>query len=188
MPLRYIAGAVLVFLAMAGASLVVYRENQELYYTVDELVAESGLYPEGVAVGRGELAPTLTAPDSDTSFGSETSSGPVVRVRGSVDHDSLVRSEVGLDLRFRLDGDRWSVPVVYRGLVPDTLEEATTVTVRGRVGIDGAFVADELTVPCPSKYQEEAPGASAPVEPEVRRWRGGAPGRRISSSAIASRW
>ena len=59
-------------------------------------------------------------------------------------------------LRFRLrdrDGGPATVPVVYRGSVPDLFKPGREVVVDGRL-VNGTFVAvpDTLVTKCPSKY------------------------------------
>ena len=61
----------------------------------------------------------------------------------------------GTGLRFRLAdiGGTASVPVVYRGSVPDLFKRGRDAVVKGRLQ-DGVFVAekDSLVTKCPSKY------------------------------------
>ncbi|MCE7939214.1 MAG: cytochrome c maturation protein CcmE [Chloroflexi bacterium CFX6] len=71
---------------------------------------------------------------------------------------SVTRPADGLELRFVLTGKDGRVPVVYRGVVPDTFDLAESVTVGGRVTADGGFAADQLLVQCPSKYEAVPPG------------------------------
>ena len=57
-------------------------------------------------------------------------------------------------LRFRLrdrDGTA-TVPVVYRGSVPDMFKTGREVVVEGKL-VSGTFVASSLVTKCPSKYQ-----------------------------------
>jgi len=57
-------------------------------------------------------------------------------------------------LRFALrdiGGPSPTVPVVFRGSVPDLFKVGRDVNVTGHVA-GGAFVADELVTKCPSKY------------------------------------
>ncbi len=62
-------------------------------------------------------------------------------------------------LMFRMKDDSGEeFEVVYHGVKPANLEQATEVVVVGRYE-DGKFLADKLLVKCPSKYQAE--GASS---------------------------
>ena len=48
-----------------------------------------------------------------------------------------------------------SVPVVYRGSVPDLFRTGRDVSVEGSLR-NGVFVADKLVTKCPSKYTNKA--------------------------------
>lgn len=47
------------------------------------------------------------------------------------------------------------LPVVYHGVVPGNFEQATSVVVKGMPDSTGTFVADQMFIKCPSKYQGE---------------------------------
>ena len=58
-------------------------------------------------------------------------------------------------LIFRMQDDNGEeFEVVYHGVKPANLEQATEVVVIGRYE-EGKFLADQLLVKCPSKYQAE---------------------------------
>ena len=52
------------------------------------------------------------------------------------------------------DGNPEKLRVVFHGEVPGNFEQANSVTVIGKAGEDG-FVAENMLVKCPSKYQGE---------------------------------
>lgn len=70
-----------------------------------------------------------------------------VVVPGSVDHQNLV-------LKFQLTDGANTIPVTYRGIVPDTFEEDGQVLVEGAMTASG-FEAHFLMAKCPSKYESE---------------------------------
>lgn len=47
--------------------------------------------------------------------------------------------------------------VVYNGVKPDLLRNEAQAIVRGKMGADGRFYADEVLLKCPSRYEEEIP-------------------------------
>jgi cytochrome c-type biogenesis protein CcmE len=47
--------------------------------------------------------------------------------------------------------------VVYDSVKPDLLRHEAQAIVRGQLGADGRFYADELLLKCPSRYAEEIP-------------------------------
>lgn len=46
------------------------------------------------------------------------------------------------------------MPVFYYGVVPGNFDQATSVVLKGKPS-EGVFVADQMLVKCPSKYQGE---------------------------------
>ena len=146
MQARYILGVGLILGALVVASVVTYSREAVAYYTVDELYDKVG----GRASEQGPMA--LAA--------SPLAEQPL-QVRGEVDYGTVDRGDDGLELRFHLTGKDGHLPVVYYGLVPDTFDQAESVTVGGRLDAEGALEADELFVQCPSKYEAIPPGLDA---------------------------
>src|SRR5207247_8778323 len=70
------------------------------------------------------------------------------------------------------DGAR-VVPVLYRGLAPDTFTDGVDVVVEGRMGQDGTFHATTLLAKCASRYENapakyrNTPGYQAAKNPRV---------------------
>ncbi len=72
------------------------------------------------------------------------------KVRGPVSGDAKNGG-----LRFGLhniQGASPVVPIVFRGSVPDLFKVGRDVNLTGRLDTNGAFVADQMTTKCPSKY------------------------------------
>jgi cytochrome c-type biogenesis protein CcmE len=55
------------------------------------------------------------------------------------------------------DPARPRIKVVYNGVVPDLLRDEAQAIMTGRMGDDGVFVAEELLLKCPTKYEEAVP-------------------------------
>ena len=55
------------------------------------------------------------------------------------------------------DSDAPRLEVVYAGSKPDGLTSGVQPILRGRLGRDGRFYAEEILLKCPSRYQEAAP-------------------------------
>ena len=84
--------------------------------------------------------------------------GRGLRVSGNVLSGSVVRSEDGLVTRFTLDEFGEHIPVVYRGVVPDTFKENAGVLLEGKY-VNGEFHAAQIFTKCASKYEgENGPG------------------------------
>ena len=72
----------------------------------------------------------------------EAPQGRAFRVGGMVETGSVVRD--GLDVQFRVTDTVKTIPVVYRGTLPDLFREGKGVVAQGKVGPDGVFKADEV--------------------------------------------
>lgn len=48
--------------------------------------------------------------------------------------------------------------VVYNNVKPDLLKHESQAIIRGHLGEDGRFYADEVLLKCPTRYQEAVPG------------------------------
>ena len=74
----------------------------------------------------------------------EAPEGRTFRVGGLVETGSVKRAPDGLSVRFVVTDTARSVPVVYKGLLPDLFREGKGVVTQGRLGPDGVFVANEV--------------------------------------------
>ena len=68
-----------------------------------------------------------------------------LRMQDSVNRwaEQIQRAD-GLTVRFLVTDTAKSIPVVYRGALPDLFREGKGVVAQGRVGTDGVFVASEV--------------------------------------------
>jgi cytochrome c-type biogenesis protein CcmE len=66
------------------------------------------------------------------------------RVGGMVEKGSLKRRADGLTVEFVVTDTAQSIPVVYKGILPDLFKEGKGVVAQGRLGPDGAFHASEV--------------------------------------------
>ncbi len=81
---------------------------------------------------------------------SQTTTGDV-RVAGVVQND-IQRSDGGLRVLFTEKDGTASMPVEYRGTLPDIFQPGITVVAEGRLGADGVFHARNVLAKCPSRF------------------------------------
>jgi cytochrome c-type biogenesis protein CcmE len=72
----------------------------------------------------------------------EAPANRLFRVGGLVQAGSLRRD--GIDVSFTVTDLAHSMPVRYRGILPDLFKEGKGVVAQGRLGPDGIFVAQEV--------------------------------------------
>ncbi len=90
---------------------------------------------------------------------SPTAADRQVGVTGKLVQDSYVRDADGLTAHFSLkDEDGTDVlDITYRGEIGQVFfNDHSEIILQGQKLVDGSFVADNLTVRCPSKYLTEA--------------------------------
>ena len=74
----------------------------------------------------------------------EAPQGKTFRIGGMVETGSVKRQPDGLTVRFMVTDTAKSIPVEYRGALPDLFREGKGVVAQGRIGPDGVFVANEV--------------------------------------------
>jgi cytochrome c-type biogenesis protein CcmE len=66
------------------------------------------------------------------------------RIGGLVEVDSIKRQADGVSVAFVVTDSAKSIPVSYRGILPDLFKEGKGVVAQGRLGADGTFAASEV--------------------------------------------
>jgi len=137
-----IAAGMLALSAAVALVLTAFEENLVFFYSPSDLLAEQ--VPEDRAL----------------------------RLGGLVEEDSVKRLADGLTYEFRVTDLANTVPVTYRGILPDLFREGQGVIAEGRYGADGVFVADEVLAKHDENYM---PPEVADALKEAGEWQGGAP-------------
>ncbi len=122
---KYFAGGIIILAVLAYVTFNSFQSNAVYYYTLKEFSAQ-----QGKMVGQN------------------------VRINGPLDTSSIDTNQKTLELKFNLkDGDT-VLPVVYHGVAPDTLKTGESVVAEGHLDASGVFMADNILVKCPSKYEQ----------------------------------
>jgi len=69
--------------------------------------------------------------------------GRTFRIGGLVQEGTLKRDSDGLTIRFVVTDTANTIPVAYKGILPDLFKEGRGCVAQGRVGSDGVFYADQ---------------------------------------------
>jgi cytochrome c-type biogenesis protein CcmE len=88
------------------------------------------------------------------------------RLGGLVEAGSVKKN--GQEVRFTITDTHKTVPVVYRGLLPDLFREGQGVVAEGALGPDGVFVAREVLAKHDENYM---PPEVAKAIKEAGQWR-----------------
>ena len=90
----------------------------------------------------------------------EAPQGRTFRIGGMVEKGSVKRD--GVEVRFVVTDTARSIPVVYRGALPDLFREGKGVVAQGQLGADGVFRAREVLAKHDENYMP--PEAKEAVE------------------------
>ena len=74
----------------------------------------------------------------------EAPQGRTFRIGGLVEPGSVKRQPDGVTVQFVVTDTAKTIPVTYRGVLPDLFREGKGVVTQGRLGADGMFVASEV--------------------------------------------
>ncbi len=130
----------------------------------------------GMALLSGAVGLVLSALDENLSYfyqPSELSAAPLdraIRLGGLVEEGSLERQADGVTVTFRITDLAETVPVTYRGLLPDLFREGQSVITEGTLGPDGTFVAREVLAKHDETYM---PREVVDALKKAGQWRGG---------------
>ena len=86
----------------------------------------------------------------------EAPKGRAFRIGGMVVENSLKRENDGLTVHFAITDTAQTVPVVYRGILPDLFKEGKGVVAQGKLEGDGAFHATEVLAKHDENYMPPA--------------------------------
>ena len=82
------------------------------------------------------------------------------RVGGLVQEGTLKRDNDGLTVRFIVTDTAASVPVVYKGILPDLFKEGRGCVAQGKIGADGVFHAEQVLAKHDENYMPPEAGAA----------------------------
>jgi cytochrome c-type biogenesis protein CcmE len=122
----------------------------------------------GLAVLGAATALVLTAFEKNLVFfftpsqvaANEAPQGRLFRIGGMVEQGSVKRD--GVEVRFMVTDTAKTIPVVYRGALPDLFREGKGVVAQGTLGADGVFQAREVLAKHDENYMP--PEAAHAVE------------------------
>lgn len=92
--------------------------------------------------------------------------GKSFRLGGLVQTGTVAREQDGVTVRFAVTDTAHTVPVVYRGILPDMFREGKGVVAQGRLDAGGVFRAEQVLAKHDENYMP--PEAAAALEQAQR--------------------
>ena len=154
---KFILGGVLILAAVIYLIVSSTQASAEYFMTVDEVKAEgASVVDKSLRLSGAVLGDTIQY-DANTL----TLTFEVAHVSGD---NAEIEAQGGLALVLYEavnDPTRSRITIRYEGVMPDLLRNEAQAIMTGRLGEDGVFVAEELLLKCPTKYEEAVPEQAA---------------------------
>ncbi len=145
----YLIAGVLIVAAVLFLLISSTGSSAHYYLTIEEVRALDAATPRAITVSGAVLGESIVydAPGAELRF-------TIVQI--PADPREVERAG-GIEQALHAAAQDPAAPrleIVYRGSPPDMLRHEAQAIVRGRLGADGRFYAEELLLKCPSRYEE----------------------------------
>ena len=154
---KFFIGGALILAAVVYLIASSTQASAEYFMTVDELNAEgASAINKSVRLSGAVLGDTIQYDASTLTLTFE-----VAHVPGD---NAEIEAQGGLAVVLYEavnDPTRSRITVRYEGVMPDLLRNEAQAIMTGKLGEDGVFVAEELLLKCPTKYEEAVPEQAA---------------------------
>jgi cytochrome c-type biogenesis protein CcmE len=154
---KFFIGGALILAAVVYLIVSSTQASAEYFMTVDELNAKgTSAINQSVRLSGAVLGDTIQY-DAETL----TLTFDVAHVSGD---NAEIEAQGGLAVVLYEavnDPTRSRITVRYEGVMPDLLRNEAQAIMTGKLGEDGVFVAEELLLKCPTKYEEAVPEQAA---------------------------
>jgi cytochrome c-type biogenesis protein CcmE len=155
--MKFILGTLFILAAVTFIIFSATEQNAEYFMTVDEVQAKGQhITGQSLRLSGAVIGDTIQYDPQTLTLTFE-----VAQVPGS---NNEIAAEGGLAEVLHAavaDPNRARLKVVYVGPRPDLLKNEAQAIMTGHMESDGTFVADELLLKCPTKYQEAVPSQAA---------------------------
>lgn len=154
-PLKFIIGGLVIVAAIVYLIVSSLQANVQYFLTVDEVLEKQ---QAGEISGRNiRLSGAVLGETIQYDMDNLELRFTIVHVPGDL---NLIEEEGGLAAALHnavSDPDRSQLEVVYYGARPDLLQNEAQAILTGELLASGVFVADELLLKCPTKYEGSVP-------------------------------
>ncbi len=153
---KFIIGGIILAAAVVLLVFTSIKGSAQYYYTVQELISGKALHTNlrvsGAVIGD-SIQYDLKTQELSFLIANIPGDNRDIEAAGGL---AKVLHEASID------PDAARIMVVYIGEKPDMLKNEAQVIATGSLADNGRFVADELLLKCPSKYEDSAPSQVSP--------------------------
>ena len=151
--LKFIIGGFLIFAAVVYLIVSSTQASAQYFLTVDELIAKgSSIKGRDVRISGAVIGDTVHYDPQTLNLTFMIASIP--------GDNKTIEAQGGLSAVLHAavtDPNRQRMAVIYNGPKPDLLRDEAQAIITGKMGEDGNFIATELLLKCPTKYEEAVP-------------------------------
>ena len=156
---RFVVAGVLIVAAVLYLIVSSTSSTAHYFLTVEELNAGGGDFADrSVTVSGAVLGDTIVYDPSlpRVSF-------TIVQIPGDPKEVAAAGGLAAVLHEAVTNPDAPQLGVVYDDVKPDLLQHEAQAILRGRLGDDGRFHADDLLLKCPTRYEEDVPDQTGGV-------------------------
>jgi len=149
---KFMIGGALIVVAGIILAITSLRGNAQYYLTIDELLAGPVTEGQAVRISGVVLGDTIQY---------DSTSDTLTFVVASIPSDNAIIEKMGglaeALHKAAIDPDAKRLSVIYHGSRPDLLKDEAQAIMTGSLDADGKFVASELLLKCPTRYEDSIP-------------------------------
>lgn len=150
---KYFIGGALFVIAVILLVISATRATAEFFMTIEELQrSQTNLTGENLRVSGAVLGESITY-DTETGLLHFT----IAHIPADEEEIEALGGLGAVLHHAANDSDMPRLDVVYQGAQPDMLRHEAQAIVTGSLTADGVFMAEELLLKCPTKYEEALP-------------------------------
>ena len=150
---KFLIGGLLILAAVVYLIISSTTAGAQYFFTIDELFAKGAeAYGAPARVTGAVIGETINYDPETTTLTFTVAHMPADK--------EILDEEGGLAMALNQavnDPTRQRMQVVYYDVKPDLLQNEAQAIMTGTLGEDGVFVAEELLLKCPTKYEEAVP-------------------------------
>ena len=146
---KFVVGGILVAAAVILLAVTSLKGNAQYYLTIAELQASPEKWTQNVRISGAVRGDTIKV---DQNTGEITFD--LVNIPGDMKTIDQMGGIAAVLHQAVIDPTAETLTVHFKGAKPDLLKDEAQAILSGRMQADGTFLAEELLLKCPSKYQE----------------------------------
>ncbi|MBA4376104.1 MAG: hypothetical protein C0401_08035 [Anaerolinea sp.] len=149
---KFVIGGILIFIAVILLVVTSLKGNAQYYLTVNELVSGTAGRTENIRVSGVVVGDTIQYDPQTLQL-----RFIVANIPGDTKTIDQMGGLAEVLHTAAFDPNAQRMQVVYTGPKPDLLKDEAQAIMTGSLGPDGIFIAEELLLKCPTRFEDSIP-------------------------------